>query len=217
MRAKEEEKDYRYFDEADIPPLQVADWRERLSIPELPDARRERFREEYGLDNEAAAKLTSTKQVADFYEDVAGEFDPGLAATWVADVLLGELNYRDMGVADVADRLGEVVTLIRLVDRGEITRKNAEEQVLRSMLDEGVDPETVIEREGLGTADEDEVVVAVREAIDANPGAVADYHDGEDGALNYLVGQVMGATGGTADPGTVNERLRATLAEANEG
>jgi aspartyl-tRNA(Asn)/glutamyl-tRNA(Gln) amidotransferase subunit B len=213
MRAKEEERDYRYFGEADIPPLRVADWRDRLSIPELPDARRERFREEYGLDREAAAKLTSTKQVADFYEDVAGEFDPDRAATWVADVLLGELNYRDMAIADVADRLDEVVALIRLVDEGEITRKNAEEQVLRSMLDEGVDPETVIEREGLGTADEDEVAVAVREAIEENPGAVADYHDGEDGALNYLVGQVMAATGGAADPGTVNERLRAALAE----
>ena len=215
MRAKEEEKDYRYFGEADIPPLRVADWRDRLSIPELPDARRERFREEYGLDPEAAAKLTSTKQVADVYEDVATEFDPDLAATWVADVLLGELNYRDMAVTDVAGRLDEVVDLIRLVDDDEITRKNAEETVLRSMLDEGLDPETVIDREGLGRADEDEVAAAVREAIEENPGAVADYHDGEDGALNYLVGQVMGATGGAADPGTVNERLRAALAETD--
>jgi aspartyl/glutamyl-tRNA(Asn/Gln) amidotransferase, B subunit len=211
MRAKEEEKDYRYFGEADIPPLRVADWRDRLSIPELPDARRERFREEYGLDGEAAAKLTSTKQVADFYERAAADFDPGLAATWVADVLLGELNYRDMTVAAVADRLDEVRELIRLVDAGEITRKNAEETVLRAMLDEGVDPETVVERENLGPADEDEVAVAVREAVDENPGAVSDYHDGEDGALNYLVGQVMATTGGAADPGTVNERLRAEL------
>jgi aspartyl-tRNA(Asn)/glutamyl-tRNA(Gln) amidotransferase subunit B len=213
MRAKEEERDYRYFGEADLPPLRVADWRDRLSIPELPDARRERFRDEYGLDREAASKLTSTKAVADLYEQVAGEFDPDLAATWVADVLLGELNYRDMAVADVEDRLDEFVRLVELVDSGEITRKNAEETVLRAMLDEGVDPGTVIDREGLGTADEDEVAVAVREAVADNPGAVADYHAGEDGALNYLVGQVMGATGGTADPGTVNERLRAALAE----
>ena len=211
MRAKEEEKDYRYFGEADIPPLRVADWRDRLSIPELPDARRERFRESYGLDREAAAKLTSTKQVADFYERVADEFDPGLAATWVADVLLGELNYRDMTVADVADRLDEFADLIGLVDADEITRKNAEETVLRAMLDEGVAPETVVEREELGTVDEDEVTAAVRAAVADNPDAVADYHAGEDGALNYLVGQVMSETGGAADPGTVNERLRAEL------
>src|SRR6056297_1466722 len=109
MRSKEAEKDYRYFREADLPPLQVSDWKEQIPIPELPDARRERFREEYGLSREAASKLTSTKQVADFFEDVAGEYDPDLAATWVADNLLGELNYRDMEITAIADRLDEVM------------------------------------------------------------------------------------------------------------
>jgi len=71
----------------------VSDWKSQIPIPELPDARRERFREEYGLDRESASKLTSTKAVADFFEDVAEQFDPELAATWVADNLLGELNY----------------------------------------------------------------------------------------------------------------------------
>jgi aspartyl-tRNA(Asn)/glutamyl-tRNA(Gln) amidotransferase subunit B len=130
-----------------------------VEIPVLPDARRERFREAYGLGEEAAAKLTSTKQVADFYEDVAGEFDPDLAATWVADNLLGELNYRDMAVTDVADRLDEVHRLVELVAEHEITAKNA----------------------------------------------------GEDGAINFLVGQVMQATGGSADPGDVNRLLREEL------
>jgi aspartyl-tRNA(Asn)/glutamyl-tRNA(Gln) amidotransferase subunit B len=213
MRTKEEEKDYRYFREADLPPLRVADWTERIAIPELPAARRERFREEYGLSREAAAKLTSTKQVADFFEDVADEFDPELAATWVADDLLGELNYRDMAVTDVADRLDEVKRLVELVATDEITAKNARETVLREMLDAGDDPDTVVEREGLGKTDDDAVAAAVREAIDDNPDAVADYHAGEDGALNYLVGQVMQATGGSADPGTVNELLRAELAD----
>ncbi|MFB6160043.1 MAG: Asp-tRNA(Asn)/Glu-tRNA(Gln) amidotransferase subunit GatB [Haloferacaceae archaeon] len=214
MRAKEAEKDYRYFREADIPPLRVADWRERISIPELPDARRERFRSEYGLDAEAASKLTSSKAVADFYESVAEAYDPDLAATWVADNLLGELNYRDMAVADVADRLDEFTRLIELVDAGEITAKNAEEVVLRAMLDEGVGPDAVIEREGLGTAGAGEVEAAVEAAIAENPDAVEDYHAGEAGALNYLVGQVMSETGGSADPGTVNELLRERLAEA---
>jgi aspartyl-tRNA(Asn)/glutamyl-tRNA(Gln) amidotransferase subunit B len=79
------------------------------------------------------------------------------------------------------------------------------------MLDENVDPETVIEREGLGKAEDDEVAEAVRTAIDENPDAVEDYHTGEGGALNFLVGQVMAATGGSADPGTVNELLREEL------
>jgi aspartyl-tRNA(Asn)/glutamyl-tRNA(Gln) amidotransferase subunit B len=211
MRSKEEEKDYRYFREADLPPLRVADWKERIAIPELPEARRERFREEYGLSAEAASKLTSTKQVADFYEDVADRFDPDLAASWVADRLLGELNYRDMEVTDVSGRLEEFARLVELVATEEITTKNAEEVVLRAMLDEGLAPDEVVEREGLGKTDDDAVATAVAEAIEENPDAVADYHAGEDGAINFLVGQVMQRTGGSADPGTVNEKLRAEL------
>ena len=213
MRSKEEEKDYRYFREADLPPLRVSGWKEEIAIPELPDARRERFREEYGLSAEAASKLTSTKQVADFYETVAAEFDPDLAATWVADNLLGELNYRDMQVTDVENRLDEFTRLIDLVDSEEITTKNAEEVVLRRMLDDGLGPDAVVEAERLGKTDDDAVLAAVREAIEENPDAVDDYESGEEGALNFLVGQVMQATDGSADPGTVNERLRAELDE----
>jgi aspartyl-tRNA(Asn)/glutamyl-tRNA(Gln) amidotransferase subunit B len=213
MRSKEEEKDYRYFREADIPPLQVSDWKEKIDIPELPDARRERFQSEYDLSEEAADKLTSTKQVADFYESVAETFDPNLAATWVADELLGELNYRDMAITDVEDRFGEIERLVELVDEDEITVKNARETVLRTMLDEGTDPDTVVEEEGLGKTSGDEVQDAVEAAIEDNPDAVEDYHSGDEGAINFLVGQVMQATGGSADPGEVNGLLREELAE----
>ncbi len=213
MRSKEAEKDYRYFGEADLPPLRPAARAEAVSIPELPDARRRRFRDEYGLSEAAAAKLTSTREVADFYEDVASAFDPDLAATWVADDLLGELNYRDMAVTDVTDRLDEVTRLVELVATDEITAKNARETVLRTMLDEGLAPDEVVEREGLGKTDDDAVAAAVDVAVAENPDAVADYHAGEDGALNYLVGQVMAETGGSADPETVNRLLRERLAE----
>ncbi|WP_257298703.1 Asp-tRNA(Asn)/Glu-tRNA(Gln) amidotransferase subunit GatB [Haloarchaeobius sp. FL176] len=213
MRSKEEEKDYRYFEEADLPPLQVSDWKERIAIPELPDARRERFEAEYGLDDESASKLTNTKQVADFYEDVAESFDPDLAATWVADNLLGELNYRDMQITDIEARLDEFTRLVELVAEDEITTKNAEEIVLRRMLDEGEGPDAIVESEGLGKTGEDEVAQAVGEAIAENPDAVSDYEDGDDGAINFLVGQVMGKTGGSADPGTVNGLLREELDE----
>ncbi|MDG5775794.1 Asp-tRNA(Asn)/Glu-tRNA(Gln) amidotransferase subunit GatB [Haloarculaceae archaeon H-GB2-1] len=211
MRSKEEEKDYRYFREADLPPLRVSHWKDEIPIPELPDARRERFQSEYGLSDEAASKLTSTKQVADFYEDVAEQFDPDLAATWVADNLLGELNYRDMLLTDVADRFDEVTRLVELVAEEEITAKNARETVLRSMLDDELDPDTIVEQEGLGKTGEDEVAAAVTEAIEENPDAVEDFHAGEDGALNFLVGQVMQKTGGSADPGQVNQLLRDEL------
>ena len=211
MRSKEEEKDYRYFREADLPPLQVADWKERIPIPELPDARRERFQAEYGLSEEAASKLTSRKEVADFYEEVAEAFDPDLAATWVADNLLGELNYRDMDVDDVTGRLDEFTRLVELVAAEEVTTKNAEEIVLRRMLDDGADPDAVIEEEDLGKASGGEVEAAVEAAIEENPDAVSDYHAGEGGAINFLVGQVMQKTGGSADPGQVNGMLRERL------
>ncbi len=211
MRSKEAEKDYRYFREADLPPLRVSDWTDEIEIPELPDARRERFRAEYGLDGESAAKLTSTKQVADFYERIADRFDPDLAATWVADNLLGELHYRDMAITDISARLDEFARLVELVDTDEIAVKNAEEVVLRRMLDDDLDPDAIVEAENLGKTDDDAVATAVGEALEANPEAVKDYHAGEDGALNYLVGQVMAETGGSADPGTVNELLRKRL------
>jgi len=213
MRSKEAEKDYRYFREADLPSLRVAGWKDEIAIPELPDARRERFQREYDLSEEAASKLTSTKQVADFFEDVATEYDPNLAATWVADNLLGELNYRDMEITEIEGRLDEVKRLVELVAADEITAKNARETVLRGMLDDGDDPDTIVAAEGLGKTGEDEVAAAVTAAIDENPDAVADYHDGDGGAINFLVGQVMQKTGGSADPGDVNELLRAELGE----
>jgi aspartyl-tRNA(Asn)/glutamyl-tRNA(Gln) amidotransferase subunit B len=211
MRSKEAEKDYRYYREADLPPLEVADWKAEIAIPELPDARRERFREEYGLGAEAADKLTATKQVADFYEEVAAEFDADLAATWVADNLLGELHYRSMQVTDFDDRLADVKRLVEMVAEEDITAKNARETVLRSMLDDGRNPDTVVDEEGLGKTTGDEVQQAVEAAIEDNPGAVDDYHAGEDGAINFLVGQVMQRTGGSADPGEVNQLLREAL------
>jgi aspartyl-tRNA(Asn)/glutamyl-tRNA(Gln) amidotransferase subunit B len=211
MRSKEEEKDYRYFREADLPPLQVSDWKDEIEIPELPDARRERFRAEFGLSEEAASKLTSTKQVADFYEELAAEYDADLVATWVADNLLGELNYRDMEITDIEGRLDEVTRLVELVAEEEITAKNARETVLRDMLDEGDDPDSIVDREGLGKTSGDEVQQAVEAAIEENPDAVEDFHEGEGGAINFLVGQVMQKTGGSADPGEVNGLLREEL------
>ncbi|WP_136592108.1 Asp-tRNA(Asn)/Glu-tRNA(Gln) amidotransferase subunit GatB [Salinigranum halophilum] len=211
MRSKEEEKDYRYFREADLPALRVAHWRDEIAIPELPDARRDRFQSAYGLDAESASKLTSTKEVADFYEHLAETFDPDLAATWVADTLLGELNYRDMHITDVSDRLDEVERLVELVATEEITAKNARETVLRTMLDEGTAPDEVVEAEGLGKTDEATIETFVEEAVEENPDAVADYENGEGGALNFLVGQVMQKSKGSADPGTVNQLLRERL------
>ncbi len=215
LRTKEAAADYRYFREPDLPAIETAPIRDRVEIPELPDARRERFAAEYDLTAETAAKLTSTKQVADFFERVADRFDPDLAATWVADELLGELHYRDMEIDDVHDRLDAFVRLIELVAEEAITAKNAREVVLRTMLDTGRDPDAIVAAEGLGKTGGEQVRAAVEAAIEDHPEAVADYHRGEDGAINYLVGQVMQATDGRADPGDVHALLEAALEDVD--
>ncbi|MFW5929129.1 MAG: Asp-tRNA(Asn)/Glu-tRNA(Gln) amidotransferase subunit GatB [Halobacteriota archaeon] len=207
LRSKEEERDYRYFREADIPVLRVEGRVDAVDVPELPDARRERLRDDYGVSAEMASKLTSSKAVADLYEDVA-DVDPGLAATWVVDELLRELNYREMEVSSVD--AGELRRLLKLLDAGEITDANAVE-ALRAGLDGDLGFAEVVVERGLGKASEDETLEACVDVIEENPGAVEDYLGGDDGALNYLVGQVMAATGGSADPGRVNEVLREEL------
>ena len=211
MRSKEEEKDYRYFTEADLPPLRVQEWRAEIAIPELPDARRERFVEEYDIDPATASKLTAAKPVADLFEETADRFDPAMAAMWIGDTLVGELHYRGMTIGEIADQTEEIHTLIELVDRGEITRKNATEVVLREMLDNARSPTAIIEEAGLGRVETDTVAEAVDAAIEAHPDAVADVQAGQEGAINYLVGQVMQQTAGRADPETVNSLLRERL------
>lgn len=213
LRTKEGEADYRYFPEADLPALSVADWVSKIEIPELPEARRDRFQTDYDMNEEMARKLTSSRDVADFFEAIVANYDPQTAATWVADNIVGELNYREMELEEVTHRLDEFERLIELVVADEITVKNAEEVVLRTMLDTGDDPDTIIEREELGTSGEAEVQRAVQAAIETNEAAVADYHAGESEALNYLVGQVMQATEGRAEPGTVNTLLQEALDE----
>ena len=208
LREKEEEKDYRYFEEADIPVLRTSEFKDDVHVPELPRERRARFRDEYGVSDEVAEKLTSRKAVADLYEDVAAQVDAELAATWVADELLRELNYRDTDVSAV--EADEFAALVSLVAQDELTDTNGVE-ALRAALDERRPPVDVVDERDLRAASEDETVEATREAIDDNPDAVEDYLGGDDEAINFLVGQVMQRTGGSADPGTVNQVLREEL------
>ncbi|MFB6282402.1 MAG: Asp-tRNA(Asn)/Glu-tRNA(Gln) amidotransferase subunit GatB [Halobacteria archaeon] len=210
LREKVGEKDYRYFQERDIPPLDVDDLVEEVEIPELPEERRERFGEEYGLSGEMAEKLTSRKAVADLFEDVAEEVSVSAASTWIADELLRELNYRDLDVGEVD--VDEFLFLLSLVEDDEITDRNAVD-VLRTNLDEDRSPREIVEDEGMLKAGEDEASAAVESVLEENGDAVDDYLSGDEGSVNYLVGQVMQETGGSADPGDVNRILREKLNE----
>lgn len=201
-RGKEEEHDYRYFPEPDLRPLRVTDWVAEIDLPELPAARKNRFMAQYGISPNHARTLTGDPKLADFYERVA-PVDPALAATWVADTLLGELNYRDMSIAAVpADRIAELLGLLR----AETITDRAGVQVLREMLDAcaagrpSERPAAIVKRENLGRTTGDDFAAIVRTVIASNPQAVEDYHAGRKGALNFLVGQVMKETRGRADP-----------------
>ncbi|NLX49162.1 MAG: Asp-tRNA(Asn)/Glu-tRNA(Gln) amidotransferase subunit GatB [Methanospirillum sp.] len=208
-RTKVEEHDYRYFPEPDLPPLRVADRAAAIELPELPAARRERFRVQYGLSPNHARTLTGNPGLAEFFETVAGD-DPVLAATWVADTLLGELNYRGRPVGSVGP--ARFSALLALLKSGRITDRSGVE-VLRIVLDGDEHPDAVVERLGLAVTGDDTVSAAIAEVIAEFPQAVADYRAGRGNAINYLAGQVMKKTRGQADPRELGRRLADALAE----
>ena len=212
-RSKEEETDYRYFPEPDLRPLHVRDWLDAITLPELPDARKVRFVEQYGISINHARTLTGDMKLANFYEEIAGD-DPVLAATWVADTLLGELNYRDMKIDQVPGaRFADLLALLKadaITDRAGV-------DVLRTMLDahagggEMEMPSVIVDRLGLRKAAGDEFDEVVAKVVEAHPGAVADYHRGKGGALNFLVGQAMRETRGRADAKDLGRRIKELL------
>ena len=240
MRTKEEAEDYRYFREPDLMPMRVADWTPRIreTLPELPDAKRTRFIEQYGIADMHAKALTSKIMLADFYEEVCkAGVDPKIAATWSADILLGELNYRDLVFGmhgtqvenpeltcfnqkkpeiGTSIKVEDMVELIRLFSEGKISDK-AGVEILRTYLDRKgqmvKSPYEIAEEKGLFKAEDSLVTKAVSEAIAENPAAVQDYLGGAEKALNFLVGQVMKKTKGTADAKTARELLTKELKE----
>jgi len=216
-RSKEQEHDYRYFPEPDLRPLHVRSWVDGIVLPELPDARRERFIAQYGSSLNHARTLTGELKLANFFEEVVASDPKGLsmlASTWIADTLIGELNYRDMSL-DLVDPKS-VTELVGLLRNKTITDKSGVE-VMRVMLDQRMKgkpaeaPSAIVARLNLGMTKGE--TGAITEAINENPKALEDYRSGKAGALNFLVGQVMKKTRGKADPGELNQMLAEALKE----
>lgn len=205
LREKEQEHDYRYFAEADLPNINTKSITNTVEIPELPEERRVRFIEEYGISREEAEKLTSQKSIADFYEKISKDIDPKVASTWVADELLRELNYRDMSIKEISS--GDFIQLLELIQKNKLTDRSAV-KALRKALDNNISPIEVVESEKLRKKGGDTIERVVSEVLEENKDAVDDYMNGENQAINYLVGQVMEKTGGSVDPSKVNETLR---------
>lgn len=208
LRQKEQEHDYRYFEEADIPQINTKPIEKNVELPELPEKRRERIQKQYEISKEEAEKLTSKKPIADLYEKITNRIDPKIASTWVADELLRELNYRDMSITQIETQ--EFVELLKLVEEDKITDRNVV-KALRKALDNSIPPIKIVEEEELKKEHADNTENVVRETIEENPEAVEDYIEGEKEAINYLVGKVMEKTGGSIDPGEVNKSLRKEL------
>ena len=215
MRSKEEAHDYRYFPEPDLPPLVVDHARiaaVKQTMPELPEARRQRFVAAYGLPAYDAGVLTASAGLADYFEKVAAASGNAKAASnWVMGELLRTMKERGLDVAQVPLRPDALAGLIALVENGTISNAIAKD-VFAKMYESGRSAEDIVAAEGLAqNSDEDALVAIIRDVIASNADAAAQYRAGQQKTFGFLVGQVMKGSGGKANPRLANELLRREL------
>ena len=213
MRSKEDAHDYRYFPDPDLLPLVIDDaFIEgiRANLPELPDQKRARFQEEYGLSRYDAGVLTADAEGAAFYETVAKGRDPKLAANWVTQELFGYLNKAELGLSDSPVSAAQMGGLVDLISSNVISGKIAKD-VFSRMIDGEGDPADIVEKHGLKqVTDTGAIAAVVDEIIAANPEQVAGVKE-KPKTIGWFVGQVMKASGGKANPQAVNKILREKL------
>ncbi len=215
MRSKEEAHDYRYFPEPDLPPLIVSDEfveQVRAAMPELPEARRRRFMEQYGLSFSDASQLTSERSLADYFEKAAAASgNPRTAANWIRSELLRELE--SAGLLAQASPLPpeELGALVRLIAEEKISGKQGKD-VLVEMFKTGKGAAVIIEEQGLvQLSDSSEIDALIDTVIGAHQQQLESYRSGKESLFGFFVGQVMKASKGKANPKVVNERLKKKL------
>lgn len=214
-REKEEAQDYRYFPEPDLVPLRVDEaWitRIRADLPELPDARRRRYQEVYGLPEHDARLVTATRPMAHFFEETVRLFaQPKIVSNWLVGDVAAYLNAAGREIDDVPMRPAHLADLLRLIDSGTLSGRSAKD-VLEEMLRTGrAAGEIVRERGMVQISDEGLLRRLVDEVIAEQPGPVGDVRAGKERAMAFLVGQVMKKTQGRANPDMVNRILRERL------
>ena len=220
MRSKEDSQDYRYFPDPDLPPIVIsADriGRVRGALGELPQAKRKRFRLQYGLPAYDAGVLTSSRNLADYFEAVVARGpEPKEVSNWVMGPVLQTVKQGAGELSSPGLTPRRLAALLALVNEGTLSAVTAK-SVLAEMARTGTRPATIVRREGLAQVREDDVLEKwVEEAMAAHPEEVARFRRGETRLLGYLIGRVMGASGRKADPRRVNQLLRARL-EARGG
>jgi len=215
LRSKEYAHDYRYFPEPDLLPLELTDaWIREIKsrIPELPEQKRVRFVEQYGLSEYDASVLTSDADLADFYEKVAASeaTDPKQAANWISGELRARLNEAGTSVSESRITAEAMAELIGLIQNGTVSRSAAKD-VLGTVFETGESPSVVVEREGLASMGGDELSGVVDEVIAGNPDEAERIRSGDKKVIGFLVGQVMKATRGNADGRWVRQLLMEKL------
>jgi len=215
MRSKEEAHDYRYFPDPDLVPLQLdREWVEgfRSSLPELPAARARRFVNGYGLPEYDAGVLTASKGLADYFETSVKLFNqPKTVSNWVMGELTRELNNSGTDVSASPVSPERLMSLLQMVDRGTISLKVARD-IFPEVFSSGKAPEQIVQEKGLTqVSDEDALEKIIEEVFAKHPAQVVQFKEGKQQVLGFLVGQVMKASGGKANPGKVNELLRKKL------
>jgi aspartyl-tRNA(Asn)/glutamyl-tRNA(Gln) amidotransferase subunit B len=217
MRSKEEAMDYRYFPDPDLPPLMLEPSfieAVRATLPELPDAKRERFMKDYGLNRYDAGVLTASKAMSEFYETAVAEAkgDPKIVANWIAVELSGFLNRDNKDITESPVTAKMIAGLVRRIADNTISGKIAKE-VLEAMWAGEGDADAVIEKKGLKQiTDTGAIEKVIDEIIARNPKQLEQYRAGKEALFGFFVGQVMKATGGKANPAQVNELLKKKLA-----
>ena len=213
MRNKEEAHDYRYFPDPDLLPLELdPSFVEELKaqLPELPDAKRARFVQQYGLAVHEAARLAAERETADYFEAVAKASDSKLAANWVINELFGRLNKEGKDIASSPVSADQLAGMLGLIVDGTISGKIAKD-LFEILWSEGGDPRAIVEARGMKqVTDLGAIEKVVDEVIAANPDKVAQAKSNPK-AVGWFVGQVMKASGGKASPQAVNDLLKTKL------
>ena len=215
MRSKEQALDYRYMPDPDLLPLEIErTWVEeiRRGLPELPDVRQARYVREYGLSAYDAGVLTMTKELADYFEAcVAAGANPKAAGNWVMGDLSRLLNTNNQEITDCRIKAEQLAAMLQLIEKGTISGKIAK-TVFEDMFNTGKNPADLVKEKGLvQISDEGAIAAIVDEVIANNQKSVEDYRAGKDRALGFLVGQVMKASKGKANPELANKLLKERL------
>jgi len=220
MRSKEEAHDYRYFPEPDLPPLVIASElidKVRAELPELPEARRKRFAEQYALSFDDAAQLTDSREMADYFEKVASASgNEKAAANWILNDLAREIKATSSNISNSPVSAEALAEMIKMIDSGEISGKMAKDVLVR-MYQSGKSAEDAVRELGDSqVTDEAEIRAFVDKAIAANPKQLEQYREGKTSLAGFFVGQVMKLSGGRANPQVVNEVLKRALEDTGK-